>query len=106
MGIPQYNLYMAGGGIKTATVAGTAIALAGTTACCGVVITTISTVTGIIAIGNSTCYASGGSLGSGVNAGSTPFMYYAKDLGNVYVSCSVSATTEAVRYIYYLASEN
>ena len=106
MGIPQYNLYMAGGGIKTATIAGTAIALAGTTACCGIVITTISTVTGIIAIGNSTCYASGGGLGSGVNAGSTPFMYYARDLANVYVSCSVSATTEAVRYIYYLASEN
>jgi hypothetical protein len=105
MAIPQYTLYIAGGGIKTATSSGTAVPITTSTACCGVVLTTTSTVTGVIAVGNSTAYASGGALGSGVNAGSTPFLFPCTDLSKVYVSCSVNATTEAVRYIYYLASE-
>ena len=106
MAVPKYQLYCIGGGIKTATTQGTAAQLSATSVpCAGVMISLISTVTGMIAIGNSTAFASGGATGNGANVASTPLMFPCRDLTEVWLSCSVSATTEACRYNYFSASE-
>ncbi len=106
MAVPSYQLYCIGGGIKTATVAGTANQITTvTTPCAGLMISLTSTFTGTAVIGNSPCYASGGALGNGNALGSTAIMFPCRNLAEVYVSFSVAATTEAARYSYFTASE-
>ena len=106
MGVPAYQLYCIGGGIRTVSAAAVAVQLTTTaTPCAGVMISTISTITGMMTIGNSTAYASGGALGAGNSVASTPFMFPCRDLSNVYLCASATATTEACRYNYFSASE-
>lgn len=105
MSVPNNQLYCIGGGIKTATVAGTANPLSATSVpCASLMISLTSTVTGTAVIGNSSSYASGGALGNGNALGSTAIMFPCRDLSEVFVSFSVSATTEAARYSYFTAS--
>ena len=105
MSVPNNQLYCAGSGMKTATVAGTAIALSATSVpCAGLWVSLISTMTGTAVIGNSTAYSSGGALGAGNGLGSTSIFFNCRDLSEVYVSFSVAATTECARYSCFTAS--
>jgi len=98
-----YQLYVAGNGYKVVSTGGSAVQLSTTdTPCSWVYVQAISTNTGIICIGTSTCLATTGANRSGiiVEAAKTE-LFPIKNLDSIWMD---GVSTEGCSYVYYAVS--
>lgn len=90
-----------GDGRKTVTTAGTAVALASSTACESVCVTALSTNTGTVVVGASTVVAAAGTRRGTPLAANESVTFNVGDLSKIYVDSTVNG--EGVSFSYEVA---